>query len=69
LDDVDLAYTAQVIKPHLDTTDYPTLFACLYGDGAANSVGYPPLGLSERAGFALALEEARSVNYSAFSPR
>jgi hypothetical protein len=69
LDEEDMAYTREVIKPYLETTDYPTIFACLYGDKAAKSVGYPPLGLSERAGFALALEEARSVNYSASSPR
>src|SRR5215467_2219592 len=53
LDEDDLAYTREVIQPYLGTTDYPTLFACLYGDEAAKSVGYPPLGLSERAGFAL----------------
>jgi len=58
-----------VIQPYLDTTDYPTLFACLYGDEAAKSVGYPPLGLSERAGFALALEEARRVNRFASYPQ
>jgi hypothetical protein len=68
LDDEDMAYTREVIEPYLETTDYPTVFACLYGDEAAKSVGYPPLGLSERAGFALALAEARSVNYSASSP-
>ena len=69
LEDEDLAYTAAVIKPYLDSTDYPTVFAFLYGDEAAKSVGYPPMGLSERAGFALALKEARSVNVFASSPR
>ena len=61
LDAEDMAYTREVIQPYLETTDYPTVFACLYGDEAAKSVGYPPLGLSARAGFALALEDARKT--------
>jgi hypothetical protein len=52
----DLAYSLEVITPHLDSTHYPTQFACLFGDRAAKTVGYPPFGLSERAGFAVALE-------------
>jgi len=31
--------------PWLDATDAPTLFACLYGDDAAASLGYAPLGV------------------------
>ena len=30
---------------HLDATDAPTLFACLYGDEAAKSLGYSPFRL------------------------
>jgi hypothetical protein len=30
---------------YLDATDAPTLFACLYGDAAAESLGYSPLGV------------------------
>ena len=59
LDPEDLAYTAEVIREYRDTHDYPTIFTCLFGDEAARSVGYPPLGLSQRAGLALALDEAR----------
>jgi hypothetical protein len=59
LDPEDLDYTAEVIRPYRDTHDYPTIFACLFGDAAARSVGYPPLGLSQRAGLALAHAEAR----------
>jgi hypothetical protein len=59
LDLDDLAYTAEVIQAYRDTHDYPTIFTCLFGDGAARSVGYPPLGLSPRAGLALAHHEAR----------
>jgi hypothetical protein len=52
----DVAYSLEVIKPHLDSEHYPTQFACLFGDEAAKAVGYPPLGLSARAGLAVALE-------------
>ena len=59
LDDDDLAYTRTVIEPHLSATDRATVMACLFGDAAANALGYPPQGLTERAGLALALSEAR----------
>ena len=55
----ELETTRAVISPHLPTTAFPTVFACLYGDEAARSVGYAPLGLSQNAGFALALFEAQ----------
>jgi hypothetical protein len=54
----DLDYTRKVLEPYRHASDYPTVFACLYGDEAARSVGYPPRGLSARAGFALARAEA-----------
>ncbi|MEO0458334.1 MAG: hypothetical protein AAF152_17375 [Cyanobacteria bacterium P01_A01_bin.114] len=56
----DIDYTREVIAPYLDATDQPTLVACLFGDIAAHELGYPPQGLSERAGLALALFDARS---------
>jgi hypothetical protein len=59
LDDDDLAYTRSVIKPHLPATDRATVIACLFGDRAAAALGYPPQGLSDRAGLALALSTAR----------
>ena len=59
LDDDDLAYTRSVIKPHLGATDRATVMACLFGDRAAAALGYPPQGLSDRAGLALALSSAR----------
>jgi uncharacterized protein YjaZ len=59
LDDEDLAYTRQVIEPHLGARDRATIIACLFGDAAARALGYPPQGLSDRAGFALALHDAR----------
>ena len=60
LDDDDLAYTRSVIKPHLNASDRATVIACLFGDRAAAALGYPPQGLSERAGLALALSNART---------
>lgn len=58
LDAEELAYTREVIRPHVDSTHFPSVFACLYGDEAARSVGYPALGLSARAGYAVAIEDA-----------
>ena len=51
----ELAYTREVLEPFFASSDYPTLMACLFGDAAADSVGYPTLGLSPCAGFDLAL--------------
>ena len=59
LDADDLDYTRQVIQPYLDSEHFPTIMACLYGDDAAKSVGYEPLGLSAKAGYALALADTQ----------
>ncbi len=59
LDPDDLAYTRQVIEPYLAASDRATVVACLYGDEAADALGYPPLGFSRGAGLALALDTAR----------
>lgn len=48
-----------ILDAHLETTSLPTQFACLYGDDAAVSVGYPPLGVPPLGGFAVAVAEAR----------
>ena len=60
LDDDDLAYTRSVIDPLRGARDRATVMACLFGDTAAKALGYPPHGLTERAGLALALSEART---------
>ena len=60
LDDDDLAYTRSVVEPLRGATDRATVIACLFGDTAAKALGYPPQGLSDRAGFALALSDART---------
>jgi hypothetical protein len=58
LDDEDIAYSRFVIEPLLDSSDYAVCFAAMYGDNGARTVGYPPLGLSDYAGFAVALADA-----------
>jgi hypothetical protein len=59
LDDDDLVFTREVISPFLDASDQPTVMACVFGDEAARALGYRPQGLTERAGLALALYDAR----------
>jgi hypothetical protein len=54
----DLEYTHEVLFPHRGSGHFPTIAAALQGDEAARAVGHPPLGLSARAGLALALAEA-----------
>ena len=39
--------------------------ACLYGDRTAQALGYPPQGLSDYAGLALALHQARAESPAA----
>ena len=60
LDADDLAYTREAIAGHLDATDQPTIIACLFGDEIASGLGYPQLGFSRHAGFALALADQPS---------
>jgi hypothetical protein len=59
LDADDLLYTRAILELLLDSMHQPTVMAALYGDEAAISLGYPPLGVSPRAGFELALWEAQ----------
>jgi hypothetical protein len=61
LDAEELAYTREVIRPHLDATDLTTILPALYGDRAARSVGNDPMGLSDRAGLELATAEALAL--------
>ncbi len=53
----DLALLPQLwplIAQHRHTTATPPIFTCLYGDEAAISVGYPPLGVPAWGGLAVA---------------
>jgi hypothetical protein len=59
LDDDDREYTRTIITPHLDARDRATVIPCLFGDAAAAALGYPPQGLSERAGIAVGLWEKK----------
>jgi len=54
LEDDDLSYTREVLREYASATDRGTLIAALFGDAAASDLGYQPLGLSPRAGLALA---------------
>jgi hypothetical protein len=58
----DLEFTRNILEPLSQSRDYPTNFAAMYGDEPAKSVGYAPLGLSSRAGFALALEQKKKAS-------
>jgi len=55
LDEDDAAYTREVLCEYMSATDRATLIAALFGDAAARDLGYEPLGLSPRAGLALAV--------------
>jgi hypothetical protein len=50
-----------VIRDHLETTHYPAIIACLYGDAAARACGYDPLGLPPDAGLSYGLALAYSL--------
>ncbi len=56
----DLDYTRDAIAEYLEATDQATIMACLYGDRVASTLGYPPRGFSDHAGFAVALATART---------
>ena len=60
LDADDLSYTREVIASLRHSSDRATVIAALFGDRAAAALGYPPLGLSDRAGLAIALADART---------
>jgi hypothetical protein len=60
LDAEDREYTRAVLAPYLEERDMRTAVECLFGDAAARTLGFTPQGLSERAGLALALHDARA---------
>ena len=60
LEDDDLEYSISIIASYARITELPVIFGCLYGDEAAAQVGYPVLGLSERAGFAVGLQQVHT---------
>jgi len=54
----DLRRARAIVAALGDDPAYPKVFACMYGDAAAEQLGYQPLGLSARAGFAVAVADA-----------
>lgn len=58
LDDEELTYSQTILKVYATQSDFPTVTACLLGDEAAASVGFPPVGLSQNAGMEVAIMEA-----------
>lgn len=63
----ELAYTREVVKPFLQSTNFPVCFAALYGDDAARQVGYKALGSTASAGFELALHDVLASQTEASS--
>ena len=61
LDAEEISHAREVIGPHLDTKDHPTIMAALFGVEAADSLGYPRLRLGSRAGLALALIDGQMM--------
>jgi hypothetical protein len=57
-DDATVQSIRTTIEPHLDSHLAPVVFAALYGDEVAESLGYPPLGIPDRGGYELALAQA-----------
>ena len=54
-DDAPVQAIRTTLDPHLDSHLAPVVFAALYGDVIAESLGYPPLGIPDRGGYELAL--------------
>jgi hypothetical protein len=61
LDEEDLAYTREVLAPHLGAGDMRTCIECLFGDAAGKTLGFEPRGLSPWAGLALALHDGPGI--------
>jgi hypothetical protein len=57
----DLDRVREIVRALGEDPPYPTVFAALYGDEAAQELGYQPLGLPPRGGFGLALAAASEV--------
>ena len=52
---VDVAYYQRFYREHKDSIDYPLIFNFLYGDRAAENLGYKPMGIKDDfVGFLLA---------------
>ena len=65
LDEEDISYTREVLKPLLDASDKRTCMECLFGDAAGRTLGFTPRGLSPWAGLAVALHDAQQCGVPA----
>jgi hypothetical protein len=61
LDTDEIAYTREVLAPHLAATDKRACMELLFGDEGGRTLGFTPRGLSPWAGIALALHDARAL--------
>lgn len=52
----ELEYSRTVVEPLWESEAFPVQFAALFGDKAGREVGYAPQGLSDYAGWELALD-------------
>jgi hypothetical protein len=60
LDLESIVSTRETVAAHLDAMDMRAAIECLFGDVAADSLGFTPRGLAPWAGIALALHDARA---------
>ncbi len=58
LDSDELEYSREIIAPYLESDEHPVIMSAIFGDEAAQSLGYEPLGLSQCAGLMVALADA-----------
>lgn len=58
LEAAEKAGVEKIMMEHLESDHFPIIFACMYGDEAAEAVGYNALGLPKNAGFAFAKQFA-----------
>ncbi len=56
-DDATLEQVREHVEPNRDSDKAPTVFASLYGDDIAESLGYPALGIPLQGGYELALHD------------
>jgi hypothetical protein len=68
LDAEELTYTREIIEPLLDSTDMATTIAVLFGDAAAESLGFRKHGLSARAGLQLAASGLFENSFTSHGP-
>ncbi len=61
LDKEEIDYSREVIAPYGESEHIGECIAALYGDSAARSLGYAPMGLSAQAGFNVALADALAM--------